>query len=429
MLPAEFDTGGSLMRSILMLFAATSALATSLLAAPPAPGHFDGGHFDGKAWWKHVQVLADDNMEGRETGSPGLRRAQAYIVDQLTKAGLKPAGRDGFYQPVKFVQREIDESKSAAALVRDGKAEPLTLGEDAFFSTRVDLAAEEIKAPLVFIGYGLKIPEKNYDDFAGLDLKGKIAVSSRRLPRRFPRPLASHYQTPARALENAHRRRAPSASSPFLNPAPMDIPWVAHVAQPRCMPSMDLADPDSTRPRAPNSRVDVNPAQAEKLVRRLGPHFRRDPRRWPTPASPCPISRSPARLKATVAVEASRGRVAERRGRPARATTRRSKDEYVVLSAHLDHLGIGEPDQRRPIYNGAMDNASGSRRRCSTWRRASQGSGAKPAPVGPVRRGHGRREGPARLAVLRRTSHRRPKADRRRHQRRHVPAALPAENV
>src|SRR5579864_6594816 len=84
--------------------------------------------FDGKTWWKHVQVLADDNMEGRDTGSAGLRRAEAYIVDQLTKDGLQPAGSHGFYQPVKFIQREIDESHSSAALVRDGKAEPLTLG-------------------------------------------------------------------------------------------------------------------------------------------------------------------------------------------------------------------------------------------------------------------------------------------------------------
>ena len=57
------------MRSTLLLLAATSTLATTLLAAPPAPGPFDG-----KTWWKHVQVLADDNMEGRETGSPGLRK-------------------------------------------------------------------------------------------------------------------------------------------------------------------------------------------------------------------------------------------------------------------------------------------------------------------------------------------------------------------
>ncbi|HEV7784316.1 MAG TPA: peptidase M28, partial [Thermoanaerobaculia bacterium] len=137
------------MRRTLWIFAVTiftvsCGLAMSLLAAPPAPQHFDG-----QTWWGHVKVLADDNMEGRETGSAGLRKAQAYIVEQLTKAGLQPAGVNGFYQPVKFVQREIDEKNSSIALVHDGKAEPLGLGEDAYFNTRVDLATEEITAPLV----------------------------------------------------------------------------------------------------------------------------------------------------------------------------------------------------------------------------------------------------------------------------------------
>lgn len=64
-------------------------------------------HFDGKTWWHHVEVLADDNMEGRETGSPGLQRAEAYVVEQLKQAGLEPAGSNGFYQPVKLQSRQI----------------------------------------------------------------------------------------------------------------------------------------------------------------------------------------------------------------------------------------------------------------------------------------------------------------------------------
>src|SRR6266403_1584827 len=149
------------------------ALAFSLAAQQPAQ---PARHFDGQSWWAHVKFLADDNLEGRETGSEGLRTAEAYIVDQLTKAGLQPAGVNGFYQPVKFVSREIVEKDSSAALVSSVRVEPLVLGDDAYFNTRFDLASEEISAPLVFAGYGLKIPEMNYDDLAGLDLKGKIVV-------------------------------------------------------------------------------------------------------------------------------------------------------------------------------------------------------------------------------------------------------------
>lgn len=115
-------------------------------------------------------------MEGRGTGSAGLERAEAYAVDQLQKSGLAPAGTDAYYQRIKFESRQVVEADSSASLVRNGKAVPLTLGEDAFFAALVDLAPK-VEAPLVFLGYGISDPEKNYNDFAGLDLKGKVAVT------------------------------------------------------------------------------------------------------------------------------------------------------------------------------------------------------------------------------------------------------------
>src|SRR5438067_11769042 len=83
-------------------------------------------HFDGNSWWEHVKFLADDSLEGRDTGSEGLRKAQAYAVEQLQKAGLEPAGVNGFYQSVRFIQYEVDESKSSLALVTDGQSKSLS---------------------------------------------------------------------------------------------------------------------------------------------------------------------------------------------------------------------------------------------------------------------------------------------------------------
>ncbi len=85
-------------------------------------------------------------MEGRETGSAGLKRAEAYVVEQLKADGVEPAGSDGYYQPVKFEVRQIVEKDSSIALIRDGKSEPLALGEDAFFNTRVKLRARNRSA-------------------------------------------------------------------------------------------------------------------------------------------------------------------------------------------------------------------------------------------------------------------------------------------
>src|SRR6267143_3166394 len=116
--------------------AAFLALAFSLAAQQsPQPAR----HFDGQSWWAHVKFLADDNLEGRETGSEGLRKAESYVVDQFTKAGLQPAGTNGFYQPVKFISRQIVEKDSSIALLRNGIEEPFVLGDDAYFNTRVDL--------------------------------------------------------------------------------------------------------------------------------------------------------------------------------------------------------------------------------------------------------------------------------------------------
>src|SRR5438552_17853232 len=92
---------------------------------------------DADRWWSYVKALADDSMEGRNTGSAGHKRAAEYVAEEFRKAGLEPAGTNGFIQAVKFMTRRIVESGSSLALVRDGQTEPLTLGEDANISVRI----------------------------------------------------------------------------------------------------------------------------------------------------------------------------------------------------------------------------------------------------------------------------------------------------
>src|SRR4029077_5204344 len=130
------------------LYAAAFLAVAFSLAAQQSPQ--PARHFDGQSWWAHVKFLADDSLEGRETGSEGLRKAESYVVDQFSKAGLQPAGTNGFYQQVKFTSSQIVEKDSSASLLVSGKAQPLTLGVDAYFSTRADLSSEEITAQLVF---------------------------------------------------------------------------------------------------------------------------------------------------------------------------------------------------------------------------------------------------------------------------------------
>lgn len=329
-------------------------LSTVLVAQSSSRSKAISPNFDGRSWWDYVKVLAADNMEGRETGSEGLRKAAAFIVEQLKQDGLQPAGVNGFYQPVKLVSRQIDESGSSLALVRDGKAEPLTLGQDAMFSTRVALAPET-NAPMVFVGYGLKVPEKNYDDFAGLDLKGKVAVMIAGSPADMPSALASHYQSAAERYKTLRELGVVGVVA-IPNPASMDIPW-SRMTLARKRPSMTLADPKLDETRGVGLVVIFNPADAEKLFQGSGHSFAelatlaKD--RKPLP--PFPLNAGiDAKTKMIVTDVESANVVARYPG-----TDPTLKEQYVVLSSHMDHLGIGEPINGDPLYNGAMDNASG----------------------------------------------------------------------
>jgi Zn-dependent M28 family amino/carboxypeptidase len=312
-------------------------------------------HFDGQTWWNHIKVLADDKFEGRDTGSRGERAAQAYAIEQLKKAGAESAGIDGFYQPIKFVSRQIVEKDCSLTLMRDGKREPLTLGEDAIIGTRI-MPAPEVEAPLVFVGYGLKVPEKNYDDFAGVDLRGKIIVIFSGSPSEIPGALASHYQTAAERWKVLRAAGALGIVS-LMNPASMDIPW-SRIALNRAHPTMDLDYPEFNETEGAKLAVTVNPANAEKFFAGSGHTFEEiaalGKERKPLAHFPLALALA-AKTKVEVTRVESANLVAKLSGSdPA------LKDEYVVLSAHLDHIGIGEPINGDRIYNGAMDDGSGS---------------------------------------------------------------------
>ena len=324
------------------------SIAGEISPAPPSD-------FDGNSWWNHVKFLADDKLEGRDTGSRGEREAQKYAVAQLKKAGAEPAGVKGYYQPVKFISRQIVEKDCSLTLVHDGKREPLVLGEDAIIGTRV-MPAPEVSAPLVFAGYGLKVPENNYDDFAGLDLKGKIVVIFSGSPAQLPGALASHYSTAAERWKTLRAAGAIGMVS-LINPASMDIPW-SRIALNRAHPSMDLDYPEFNDTEGEKLTATINPASAEKLFAGSGHTFAEiaalGKDRKPLPHFPLAVSLE-AKTQVEVTKIKSANLVAKIPGSdPA------LKDQYVVLSAHLDHIGIGEPINGDRIYNGAMDNGSGS---------------------------------------------------------------------
>jgi len=340
-------------RTVLRLLApVVLLLATSVGSAQTPPKLM----FDGKTWWDHVKVIADDSMEGRETGSTGLRKAEAYAVEQLKKAGLEPAGTDGFYQNVKFTERQIDEANSYAFLSANGQANPVALGDDAYFSTRVEGSDQEINAPLVFAGNGLQVPENSVDELAGLDLKGKVVVYLAGSPANVAGSLAAHYGGLAQRWKSYATAGAVGMIA-IPNPASMDIPW-GRMSLNRTHPSMDLADPEFNEIGGLKIAMVFNPVSAEALFAGSGHSFA-EVAALGKDRKPLPHFNLAVSLKALAAIRKipldSANIVAKLAG-----SDPTLKNEYVVLSAHIDHVGIGEAVNGDKIYNGAMDDGSGT---------------------------------------------------------------------
>ena len=288
-------------------------------------------------WWAHISYLADDKLQGRDTGSEGHRQAADYIAATFRSAGLQPGGTKGYLQPVSFRARHIVEEKSSLALVRNGKAEPIVLGDEATISMRGE-NAPRTEAPLVFVGYGLSVPEMKYDDLAGLDLRGKVIVLLTGGPASIPGPLRAHYQS---ARNEALQRAGVIGVISIQNPKGQDIPWERSKLA-RFMPSLSLVE---TAASGQQLSVTVNPAHAEKFFAGSG-HTWQEILALANAEKPLPKFALPTSIRADV-VGILPG------------TDPQLKNEYVVLSAHLDHIGVGQPINGDKIYNGAMDNASG----------------------------------------------------------------------
>jgi Zn-dependent M28 family amino/carboxypeptidase len=331
--------------------ACSSALVASIAcsAQPPTPAADPAAR-----WFAHVEALANDGMRGRETGSPEHRKAAEYVADHFRKAGLEPAGSDGYLQPVAFRSRRIVEEASSLALVRGGQAMPVALGDEATFGMRID-PAPGVEAPLVFAGHGLRIPEVGHDDFAGLDVQGKVVVHLSGSPSNVPGALSAHYQSAAVRWATLRELGALGTIS-IPNPRSMDVPWERSSPN-RLNPAMALGDPSLDDAAGQQVSITFNPARAERLFEGSGRTFA-DVLKVADEGQALPRFALPVSMRATVTVR-NEELVSDNVAGLVRGSDPALAQEYVVLTAHLDHVGVGAPINGDRIYNGAMDNASG----------------------------------------------------------------------
>jgi Zn-dependent M28 family amino/carboxypeptidase len=340
------------MKSTRLLVALAALATTPVLAQGPSPNGDEQ-----MRWWTHVKTLADDSFEGRQTGTDGYRRAAAYVAEQFERAGLKPAGTKGYFQSIHFTRRRIVEEKSHVALVRGGpeaKEDVLRFGDDITINLRAELTPD-VEAPLVFAGYGVSAPEAGYDDLASLDLKGKVAVFITGTPANITGASAAHYQNAAIRWASLKAAGAIGALS-IPNPKIAEQPW-AKTAPARLNPVMTLVDSRFNDLAGMKVNANVNSASAERLFAGSGRAFA-DLLALASDRKPLPAFPLPATLRAHVTLESTTiesDNVAALLPGSDPALTR----EHVVLTAHLDHVGVGAAVNGDRVYNGAMDNASG----------------------------------------------------------------------
>ena len=340
---------GTMKTRLLVLLSALLAACSTV--PPPAPILTQQQRAD--RWWTDVATLADDRMEGRQTGTPGYNRAAAYVIGRLTEIGLQPAGTAGFLQPVAFEEQFVDHARSSVSLVHKGRALALDLPGDLIISRGGGRRPPSIDAPLVFVGYGLHIPEAGHDDFAGIDLKGKIAVFVGGGPANISGALKSHARS-ERAKLLADRGAVGTLS--LTTAKAIEVPWARSITQ-ASQSGMYLADPALRDLKVPFFVGSLNTASTQKLFAHAGHTFAQISA-LADASKPLPKVVLKQSLRASVA---SRHRALTSPNVVARipGSDRRVAAEHVVFSAHLDHLGIGTPIKGDGLYNGAMDNAAG----------------------------------------------------------------------
>jgi Zn-dependent M28 family amino/carboxypeptidase len=371
----------------LLAAACVAAGAQSTVAAAPSAGTLNE-EARGQEWWAHIRALADDSMKGRQTGSEEYLQAAAYVVGKFKSWGLQSAGVNGtYFQPVHFDEQRVQTDRSTLALESDGKRIPLELGKDAVLGSRL-AQPDSVYAPLVFIGYGLHLPESGYDDFDSPEvpqgsLKGKIVVLVNGGPADLSGPLKSFARTTPLIKAIRDARAVGLISIP--TPKSMDFGW-QRIASSASQPGMRLAatpEDASIAKRHPALADDhstlftatFNPGQAEKLFRGTG-HTFADILALADAQKPLPRFELNKTLDATIDKQTSRV-VSPNIAAVLPGSDPSLKAQYVIISAHLDHLGVGEPIHGKTIYPGAMDDASGVATVLETARSISQ-SGERP---------------------------------------------------
>ncbi|MBA2921157.1 M28 family peptidase [Sphingomonas sp. MAH-20] len=329
-------------------------------AAPPAPAPA----FSPDAFRAHVAFLSDDLLEGRDTGSRGHEIAARYVASQFAGLGLKPGGDNGgWYQQVTFQKTRRGDMPGTLALSGSPAAGKWAHGQDVLIGVNPREAKTDLSAPIVFVGYGIADTSLGIDDYAGLDVRGKIVVALNGFPKGMPSEVGAHLSSAKD--EAAAARGAVGFLSVDTRLSAATRPWT--VRQRYADGSRFSWIGKDGQPYVEGTGLRASAGIDDTVAAAL---FAGAPRTLDQVRAEADVEGGRPKgfpLAGTVRITAET--VSERLTSPNVVGVLPGADpklapEVVILSAHLDHIGIAKPRPNDPpakdrINNGALDNASG----------------------------------------------------------------------
>jgi hypothetical protein len=312
----------------------------------------------------HMRFLSDSLLTGRAPGTPGYEIAARYVAAQLEAAGLRPAGVNGtWYQTVPLRKSVVDDAKSSLVLVstgHQGKSGEQTLVSLKDYVMFGDLNRSEVsvEAPVVFAGFGVTAKERDYDDYAGADVKGKIVVVLSNAPAKFPSTLRAYYSDYIVKQRNAVAHGAVGFMSMQLPEDQKRFAWDWIVPQIQ-MGNMEWLEKDGNPHNGfpeLGAGAAISQSGAEKLfagASKTLDQLYATSRAGQPQSLALPVTARIHALSSHSATD-SPNIIGEVQG-----SDPVLRNQYVVYTAHVDHLGICPAVNGDNVCHGALDNASG----------------------------------------------------------------------
>jgi Zn-dependent M28 family amino/carboxypeptidase len=315
----------------------------------------------------HMTFLADDAMEGREAGTRGYDIAANYVAANYALLGVKPAGDNGpkgvsYLQHVPLIAHRPAGDGAISVTGADGQGVALKYGEDYLPGSQAQAAEVNLEAPLVFVGFGVVDPSRGRDDYAGLDVKGKIVVMLTGAPTSIQTEERAHFSNPNTKRVEAAKRGAigvltiPTTSSEKRRPFARGLNGMKEWR----VIWRNAQDVGAIRAPSAPALATISLAGAEKLFAGAATPLASVLAEAETPAGAVKGFALPGKAKVSLKTEIEKRESSNVVGM-IEGSDPTLKAQTVILSAHLDHIGIKEdakPGEDR-INNGALDNASG----------------------------------------------------------------------